>query len=84
MLAVLYAYNINHQINQKMNKLLLIYGLALFGGSPIVEQQESTVTTPLLKTNLETTRTLENNFTALNINAEVIEEASICLVGTQS
>jgi len=53
-----------------MNKLLLIYGFALFNSSPIVEQQESTVTVNQEQDKIETTRTLEDNLTALNISAE--------------
>ena len=65
--------NINHQINQKMNKLLLIYGCLFMSSSPIAEAQKSTV--PVVQTSQETNRSFENNFTALTIEADVIEEA---------
>ena len=55
-----------------MNKLLLIYGSLFMSGSPIVDAQESTV--PVIKTSQETTRSFENGFTALRIEADVIEK----------
>ncbi len=61
-----------------MNKLLVIYGCALLGSSPVAEPQESTV--PLLQTNSETTRTLEHSFTAIQFDAEVTEDASSYIV----
>lgn len=61
-----------------MNKLLVIYGCALLGSSPVAEPQESTV--PLLRTNSESTRTVETSFTAINFNAEVIEDAPLYIM----
>ena len=71
--------NINHQINQKMIKLLLIYGFLTMSSGPIAEEQKSTV--PVLQTSQETTRSLENGFAALRIEADVVEEMSNDPVG---
>ena len=53
-----------------MSKLLLIYGCALLGSSAVADEQQSTVSTPADQQQV-TTSTFENNFTALNIDAEV-------------
>jgi len=41
--------------------------------SPILEAQESTV--PVIQASQETNRSFENNFTALRVEADVVEEA---------
>ena len=73
-MASLIINNINHQINQKMNKLLVIYGSLLMSSSPIADAQESTV--PVFQVSHETTRSLENSFAALRVEADVVEIAS--------
>ncbi|RNC92753.1 MAG: hypothetical protein ED555_06700 [Allomuricauda sp.] len=61
-----------------MNKLLVIYGCVLLGSSPVAEPQESTV--PVIHKSTEFTRTLENSFTAIEFDAEVIEEAPLAVM----
>jgi len=58
-----------------MNKLLVIYGSVLLGSSPVAEPQESTV--PVIHESTEFTRTLENSFTAIEFDAEVVEEGPL-------
>ena len=61
-----------------MNKLLVIYGCVLLGSSPVAEPQESTV--PVIHKSTEFTRTLENSFTAIEFDAEVVEEAPLAVM----
>ncbi len=58
-----------------MNKLLVIYGSVLLGSAPVAEPQESTV--PVIHKSTEFTRTLENSFTAIAFDAEVVEEGPL-------
>ncbi|MEO0901172.1 MAG: hypothetical protein AAFY00_03840, partial [Bacteroidota bacterium] len=53
-----------------MSKLLLVYGCALLGSSAVADEQQSTVSTHADQQQI-TTSTFENNFTALNIDADV-------------
>ena len=70
--------NINHQINQKMNKLLLIYGCLFMSSSPIADEQKSTV--PVFQESQEINRSLENSVTVLNVEADGTDAASFFTV----
>lgn len=65
--------NINHQINQKMNKLLLIYGSVLLSSTAIANDQQNAKVAELQS---ETLGSLENSLTTLNINADVNDSTS--------
>tara|TARA_Y100001968_G_C19295706_1_gene686515 strand:- start:82 stop:885 length:804 start_codon:yes stop_codon:yes gene_type:complete len=55
------------KFNQKMNKLLMVYGCVLISSTAIAnDQQNATV----VQTKSETPSSLENSYTALHINAE--------------
>jgi len=73
-LTGLISININHQINQKMNKLLVIYGSVLLSSSAVAAPQEST--SPVIHKSKAFTRTLMNDFTANEFDADIQVETS--------
>ena len=56
-----------------MNKLLIIYGSVLLCSSAMANDQQRNV---VLQERPDTISTLENNFTALNINADLNESTT--------
>ncbi len=69
--------SIHHQSKNsiKMNKLLIMYSCVLLGSTAVANDQQSTKV-PVVETKTESLSTFENNFTVLQINAEIKDATS--------